>query len=276
MKKNIYLTVLTIATVACIIFGTLNHSGILGRTSVRYDAWEINASGSAGSTQSEKGTVNEKSAASDKTLLSEKRADDTVTKMHADLNYGSLTVRIGEEFSAEYNGDDDLQPEVTVENGILTIVQKNRNYNFFKPMLNPKAELIVTLPKGTILDEAKLALDFGDLSVSGLIIAEGTVENSMGRINFDSCGLTTMTIEADMGDVEITDCSFESLFIEEDLGKVSVRSAQDLSEAAIELETDLGKIMVNGANIENDYSTSGTNGVRLSVRNDMGDVVLEY
>lgn len=281
MKKKIYLTVLIVVTLICVIFGTMNHMGVFGRSNhVRYDTGKTpSEDGSAafrGSESAGSKTKARKNPAAGDALFSEERSSSEVTELHADIEYGSLTVRTGEEFSAEYNGDSDLRPEVDLKNGVLTVAQKGRNFNFFKNLLHPKAELTVVLPKGTVLDEADIALDLGDAVLSGLTAENGTIVNNLGRIELSSCRLGSVKIEADMGDVVLEECGFRDLSVEEDLGAVRIRSAADLSGASVELETDLGKVLVNGSEQGTEYRASGSDGIRLSVHNDLGDVELEY
>ena len=310
MKKKIYLTILAVVTVFCIIFGTLRHMGVFGHSeNVRYDTEKMQIAGndfsgggnvSGGNvSRSESGTADEnakpgKNGNADRNTNSGKNAgmgenagksgtglqaeatNSTVTEMHAEIDYGSLIVKIGDEFSAEYNGSNDYKPDVSLKNGVLTIFQKTDSWNFFRNIMNPKAELTITLPKGTVLNTADIRLDLGDADVSGLTIKNGTVVNNMGNIEIAYCRLGTMNIEADLGDVQVEKCEFYDLYIEEDLGKVRVFSAKDLTGAEIHLETDLGKVLVNGNDQGTAYSVSGAGDIRLSVQNDMGDVELEY
>ena len=288
MKKNIYQTILIVVTVFCVIFGTMNHMGF-GRRNVsesRSTDQEVNemqargfgnAQDAAESGRAEAGKNEKGGAGKNETgTLAETRTDSLVTELRADIDYGSLTVKTGDEYDVRYEGDADMKPEVRLKNGLLTITKKKDNVNFLEGIMHPKAELTVVLPKGTVIDTADVCLDLGDLLITGVSIEEGKAENNLGRIDMNSCRIGNMRLEADMGDVEIEDCRFKDLNIEENLGKVRVVSAQDLSDAGLELETDLGKVLVNGRDQGTNYSSAGPEEIRLTVRNDLGDVEVEY
>lgn len=263
MKKNIYLTVLAVITVFCVIFGLLNHTGLLRHHDNSGSESEMLQTIPDGK---EKGPDRPASG----------KTGQTVKEIRAEMELGSLILDTGESFSAEFRGDEDYRPEVLLEKGVLTIRQAKQERTFLDLIknFNPKAELHVTLPVGTVLETADVYLHLGEADLKGLIVENGFVRNSMGTINLTSCRLGKVNLEADMGDVNARNIVFEDLFIEEDMGKVTVAAAEEQADTDISLNTDLGKIIVNDSEQGNRYSSEGKS-ASLTVQNDLGDIILD-
>ena len=299
MKRNMYLTILIFAAVICIVFGTLYHTGFIGRWNSRTavaaeeenrekeDAEEAHKTNEdaeeAEDEDAETGKIPEtetaSAAAEEKTEGSEpssvQKGDGTVTEIQAALGLGSLTIRTGGEFAYEYNGNEEYKPHVELEDGTLRIWQDKKNFKLIS-LANKKAELTVTVPEGTVLENAGIQTDLGDLELTGLTIENGSVGDDLGDIILSACELGKVEINADLGDVEVEECSFRDLKVKEDLGDVTISSSTDLKDAVVDLSTSLGSVKVNGQGQGTKHFMDGGGEISLYVRNDLGDVRLTY
>ena len=106
MKRTIYLVLITLATIACIVGGMLYHSG--GFSGLKPDF--------SGKTE----TIFQESGA-----VSEIRLDSEVM----DVKFYT-----GDSLEIAYGGNEKLKPEISFENGVLSITQRGkagRTFNIF-------------------------------------------------------------------------------------------------------------------------------------------------
>ncbi len=265
MKKKIYLTIIYTVTILCVVFGTLFHTGILGRKS----GVVVNELKNTG-----------RNVPAEETYMDSGGTERDYNKdggsflINANIAYGNLEIVYGESFRSVFTGDDELEPKVTFEDGVITISQKPGNWSIV--FGSRKADLTLIIPENTVLKNTDIKMDMGNVSITGLSISAGQIENSLGDIELNDCILGTVNVSSDMGDVDIESCVFENLSIEQSLGNVTVYAKQDMSDADIELGTDLGQVKINGSKQGKTFSQKGDRAKRLYVHNDLGDIELNY
>ena len=135
-KRTIYLLILTVATVGCVIFGTLWNVGL------NFSFSHHNVSGN----------MVEKSG--------ELEAFDSIVM---DMDVMGIEIKNGSGYSIRYCCTDNLIPEYKVKNGVLYVTQEQKiHYN------TNNADMTLTLPSGTDLKKIDIRVDVGDVTLSDL------------------------------------------------------------------------------------------------------------
>lgn len=299
MNRNKYMAILIGVTAVCMIIGILyNALGFFRfRTSAEESApveiteeWTDGnkeaqeAKRSDASSKAEKGAgqdaVND---AAEKTETEEELASGGSTgsdlrKISADVDIADLKIRSGEELKVDFQGDSDFEPKVTQKDGILTITQNvdTKWFEFFKIRNMKGISITVTVPEGTELAELTTDLDLGDTELTGIKAEKCSVNNELGDIDCEDCSFFEVRIFSSLGNVDMENCDFQDLGVQQDMGDVEISTKQDLSDADLSLETDLGDLHINGQDQGRKHSRSGSSGIRVVVKNDLGDIDLDY
>ncbi len=293
---KVLITVLIVVTAVCMVIGILTHvtgtitgsGGVFGRPKdVAEKIAEI------GENEMDKTQTSDMKRVSEAGKVLAEDADAEVTAVDAELRLGDMFLMTGDKLDVRYEGDEEYEPVVGLENGVLTIRQKDQ-----KPLhlpRNVKAVLTVTIPEDAEISSLRAHLNLGDLDVTGMTadkadlyddlgnikirqILAGTVTvgNDLGDIHIDDGEADDLLVSCDKGDIDIRNCTFVNLEVQQDLGDVDVSAAQDLTEARLDLKTDLGDIKINGTSQGNKHSHDGSGDVRVVIHNDLGDIDLDY
>ncbi|MBQ9061204.1 MAG: DUF4097 family beta strand repeat protein [Eubacterium sp.] len=266
MKKNIYLTVITLITIGCIIGGMLYHTG--GLPGLRPDK-----------------SITRKT----ETIFQE---DGAVTAVSLDSEVMDVRFRTGEKLEIAYGGNEKLKPEISLQDGTLTITQRGKvrsRFNLFGFGKNG-ARLDVTIPSGTKLENFTSQIDACDMEIAQLAIADVKIHGNIGDIKvagtaFDrtdislntgdleveDASLGTGTIGMNTGDTDVKNCTFEELLVTGDVGDIDVVLAGDRSTYAINLSTDMGEVEIFDRDEGRSFSQEGS-GPSLTVENNVGDI----
>lgn len=255
---KIYITILSIITVICIIFGSVYHIG--GTVS----KWLINPIFHI-SLFDEKGE-------SDSLMTTYDDPDDPVERIEIDGNVFNLTVTQGNSVSVAYDGIDKLKPEVKLKNGTLSIKQPKKNVNI-KNLSDVKCDLTITVPKEGI-NAMSVSLDMGNIDMTGVIIGRLDIDADMGNIEGSALTVQNASFDADMGNIKIKSFDFKDLSANADMGNIQISTDKDLSGYDIELSAKLGRVSYNGQNYPSEYKQSGSAG-SAHMDADMGNVELK-
>ncbi len=236
--KRIYLAVLTIVTVAAIIFGTMYHILHAFRHFDRF------LSGN-----SEDSHHNEES-------LSEFKGEyDNVTSIDIDCALSKVTIEEGDEFSVEYEGDKKLEPNVSLSgNGTLEIKQEGERTANFKDLDN---ELTITVAEDKKLESLTLDLAMGDVKIDDIMAKKITIDAAMGNVNCDDVEADDIYLDANMGNIEMNDIEFKNITADADMGNITIE-CDNVSAYDIEASSDLGKVTINGEKVSGDYRAKAT------------------
>ncbi|MBR0397101.1 MAG: DUF4097 family beta strand repeat protein [Eubacterium sp.] len=269
MKKNIYLIIITLITIGCIIGGMLYHTG--GFSGMRLDK-----------------SITRKT----ETIFQQ---DGEVTAVAVDSEVMDVRFRTGEKLEIAYGGNENLKPEISLDNGTLTITQRGKAGNHFNLFGFGKngAKLDVTLPSGTKLEKFASRIDVCDMEIAQLAAAEAVISGNTGDIditdaafgsteitlntgdlNVNDSALGSGTITLDTGDIDVKRSAFADLRVSAGMGDVEVELADERSRYAIDLSTDLGEVEIFGNDEGRSYSqqSSESGGPSLTVTNHVGDI----
>ncbi|MDD6481838.1 MAG: DUF4097 family beta strand repeat-containing protein [Lachnospiraceae bacterium] len=253
MKKNLYLTILTIVTVICIIAGSCYH--IVG--------WGV-------SFLSHLPFVSSSEKESAGQVIDKNRIDlDAFDTIDVDTDVAELNLVSGDTYSISISANKKLVPEYKVSDGTLTIKHTAHVRNLIG---SKKCKITVTVPEA--LDKIDISSDVGDVTLTDIEANEVTLTADVGDLNIDSCDFESVTIDANVGDADLQDIVFTNMEITSDVGDVDI-SAGDLNGYEIDLKTDVGDVDVNDRDYHKNYYSEGTGTGRLSVSNNTGDIELD-
>lgn len=241
MKKNVYLTIITIVTIACIIIGTFSHVifGLGGF--IKYvvtDKYEI---------------LNN-SDISDESYSDSNISLDAFKNIVIDTDVIDITVVSGDSFSYSLNCNKKLMPSISVSNNTLNITQgRIRSVNIFG-FHNVKCKMKVTVPSGTTLNSADIKSDVGNIKIN--------------NVNF-----TNMAISTDVGNIDLSSIKFDKLKISSDVGNINISDIDGIDACDINIASDIGTINYLGTTYRNNYNKLSTNAEKsLTITTDIGNV----
>ena len=276
-------------TALCMIIGTLHNvmrmfrfSGTKKNTPVEIsrELTDENTEGkeSGAETSAKEETDKKEEASAEEETGKAAEGKGGLQKITADVELADLIFQTGEELHVDYKGDERFEPEVTEENGVLTITQhvETKWVNIFKKENRNGIRITVTIPEGTELEELKTSLNLGDTKLNQVKAANCTLDSDLGDIKCEDCEFTGIKILSSLGDVHVKNSTFEDMDVRQDMGDVNISTQLDLSDADLSLETDLGDVSVNDKKQGSKFSISGSGETRVVVENDMGDIRLDY
>lgn len=275
MKKNVYLTILTIITVICIIAGSCYHIigwGISLAENFNLPFFDDNTNSSAGKL-TDSGNI----------------SLDEFTSIQADINVMDLNIINGQSYSISYSSNEKLIPEYKVENNVLKISQPVKKSNLFG---SKKCKVTITVPNQ--LDTIDITADVGEINLEGLSAALLTLKADVGDIDVSDCNLENVELDTDVGDVDVSDCTLENVELGADVGDIDFNnstfltmnasngtgditvSSSDLSDYQIQLETSIGEVRVNDQNYRRKFNQDGKSTLKLTINNSTGDIDVTY
>lgn len=252
--KKVYLTVLTIITVLCIIFGTIYHVGPYVNRYTKFNFPFF-------------------SYGKDKIITFEQKYPSAES---ANLNVDCLSVILntydGEDILVSYDGSERLKPEINVANGEFSVKQKPLKIS--KPS-NVESILTISLPKDKKMTGIDLNADMGSVDIKGIKAEAITMNLDMGSITCDGAEANELTVDTDMGNAELKNVSFKELDASADMGRVELLSAKSLEDYSFDCSADMGSVMINGNTVGSDYTKTGNAG-DITISASMGSVEIHY
>lgn len=271
MKKAVYLTLLTIVTIICILFGVFYH--VLGR--IAGNGFRIFTKGYYSSEQCD---------------FSEQI--DEFTSIQMDIAAAEVMIEKGDAFSIAYEGIEDLKPQYSVDNKVLNVKSSTKGIHFTTSIV---CKLTVTIPEGTKLNGVVFDIDAGNLEAYGLnadkleidvdagnvevydaACDRVTIDVDAGNVIFKDGELGSVEASADMGNIEFKSCAFDILEAEADMGNVEVHSSQSLEDYSMNIDVDLGNVDVNGHDYSGGYTSAGDSDHRIDITVSLGNAEITY
>lgn len=254
MKKNVFMTILAVITIACIILGSLIHFTDLF-------SFRGHSSGHDGKTESK----------AEMTVL------DDIGEFHSidcDIDIASLTIQPGDSYNVSWHYKNDNEPEARVENGVLKLTQKSRNniLNLKQLAGVHEMDLNVTVPAGTQLDTITVKADIAEISVHGLSAKTCTISTDVGDIDLTELKIPTLSVSCDTGDVDINTSEFTMLSVQSDVGDIDIDPVDDPATYSMDLKTDVGSVEIDGTDHGRHYQAAGSGGKTINVTTDTGEI----
>ena len=271
MKRNIYLAIIALATIACIIFGVAVHTGglfsrklfgindLTSETLYDGSASDSSASGGSASGGSASGTASGGSA-----------SGTAITDLLLNTEMIDVNLTAGDAFRVEYNGAERLKPVVTENDSTLEISQKNVKKGLFDAR-NINCRLNITVPSDLLLNSLTVNTNVGDLDLSGFQCANTEIVSDVDDLTVKNADLGTASIIIKTGDSDIINCRFDSLVISQDVGDIEVDTAGAFTDYTLDLKTKMGEVEVGDSDCGRSFVQQG-NGPSLTAHAEVGDV----
>ena len=252
MKK--FMPILGFITIICIVIGTYIHVGGVFKGGFKWSdlpVIHLGASNGKGDTSFSESYKN-------------------VDKLVIDMSVGNVTLKNGDDLTVNYEGNEDLKPEVSYKDNKLEIKQK-KNINIKGINLGKhKSELTITIPSTVELSKVDAELDMGDLKISGFSCKELDAELNMGDLEIKEVQATKIETDSDMGNIEIQDSAFDKLSADCNMGNITIGLTEDVNTFGIHANCDMGNVSIAGKDEGRSFSSNGNKTIKLDV--DMGNI----
>ncbi|MDE6364616.1 MAG: DUF4097 domain-containing protein [Lachnospiraceae bacterium] len=268
MKKNIWMTILTIITVCCVVGGTFHYYGIFSfRGGFRFGG----------------------------DRMTEASSDlDSFDAIYVDADLMDLTIETGKEFYLHSEYTDTIKMEYEVKDGKLHVKEKMPKKAWWGGMRNEQCRMTLTVPEGTAMESLEIKVAMGNISVEEITSSACDALTNMGSCTFKKCSFDKSDLKTNMGEITIKDTHLGDAEVDNDMGSIKIESCtfltlnadnamgdtaidvnQNLDNFQIELEAGMGEVRVNGQKEGTKYRQSGDAG-KLEASTSMGSVRLNY
>ncbi len=247
MKKTIFLIILGVVTVGCIIYGTVYHIGG-GFKNLKRSGFIVTDDGKDGgfSLHFDFDTDEE---TNDEHNLNQKL--QAFSKIKIDSAIMEIRIEEGNDFYISSNWNRDwLRPEVSVNNGVLNVIQKSNRKN--KAGTN-NCRVTITVPADTKL---------GDIDI----------DSNVGEIKLRKLEAEDVSINLNVGEISLRDMNFENVTIDNNVGEVSVDTDASLDDYDISLATDVGQVNYIGRSYKRSYNQNGSGKNRIKINTNVGEI----
>ncbi len=265
MKKNIWMTVLTIFTVCCVVGGTFHYYGIFGlREGFRLG----------------------------EDRMTRANSDSEFRAIRIDADMMELSIETGAQFYLSSQYSDTLKLEYEVKDGTLNIKERNPKKALWGGRRSEQCSVTLTVPEGTVMDFMDIKVAMGNIDIEGITSPDcdaltnmgsctlnkcsfdkASIETNMGEITIKDTYLGTAEVDDDMGSIRIENCTFQDLEVDNSMGDVLIEANQNLDEYEIDLKAGMGEVRVNGQNEGTKYRQSGDAG-KIEANTSMGSLRL--
>jgi len=254
MKKNIYLTTITIITVICIIAGSLYHIG--GFALGLFDNLIPHSDKSLGN------------------VCTKELSVDEFSNLIFDTTISNINVTTGDSYTVSYKCNKRLVPKIKSSGDTLTISQsKGANYR-----RNTTSEITVTIPEGAALNKLSFDTGMGEVNLDALTAADAEFNTGVGDLYVTNCSFSTCDVDGGTGDLSFENCAFDKMDIDGGAGDITVTSSQSLDGYAMDLDSGIGNITINGNDYGDEYEVNekAEKVKHLIIDSGLGDIEVKY
>lgn len=209
---------------------------------------------------------------------SEEKVNDftnkSVSEINIDADVADLNIEYGDDFIVTSNYQKNIEPSVTLENGVLKIQQKNSiNVRNIKDCY-----IKVVLPEGTKIDTANITTSAGDIDIDGIYFDELKIDADAGDIDINNVHANSFVLDADAGDIDIEKCELETVKVTADAGSVDLKQVTgktasfDTDMGSIKVDVDFEKITASCELGDIDITVPDTNKVDFDLDCELGSI----
>lgn len=202
--------------------------------------------------------------------------EDSVDNIRVDADACSVIILRDngvEGIEAEYEGGEALMPEVTFENGELSIVQEvdgNVNANS-----RHGPEVTVRVGSGIELGDIDLTMDAGNLEFTNITADDISGDLSAVNMELNNCDISSFVITCDAGNIEMENTVFEIIDFDLDFGNIEINGISDLDYYSFDIECEAGMVSFDGHDEGRTYTSSGTGSGEVKILLDAGNIEID-
>lgn len=243
MKRAIYLSVLAVITAGCIVW----------RVGANTFGWSAKDDG--------KKEVSECM----ETL-------DAFCELSVDADMMDITIEKGKEYSIAYHTTQKNTPEYGVEDGVLTVTQKQQKIHIGITQ-NQSETMTITVPEGVQLKDVDITADVGDVDVRFINTENFNCTLNVGDLTAEDAELGESVIDSDVGDITLKKVQTKNLEAVSDVGDVDVSLIGKIEDYNVSLGADVGETKFNGEKVKKNSQISMPDAEYLiDVSSDVGDI----
>lgn len=248
MKKNVLLIILGVATVFCIIFGTIRHAG-RGFRALR-DSGYISIGNDWDYGYDDEEDVGEEKAVSKKSI---NQTLESFSSIKMNITVMDLTIEEGPEFKLEcYFNREYLKPSFSVKYDTLEITQpKHRAHGI--NIGSHSCRMVISIPSGTDL--------------SSIII-----DSNVGDIKLRDLAAEDIDLNVNVGEISVHRVVFDNVTCKTNVGEVNIRQTESLEDYNINLSADIGEVSVDGRTYRRSYNSKGSSSKKIRVSTNVGEI----
>ena len=224
-----------------------------------------------------------------------KEYSESLENIKINFNAGDLTIQSGDKFMIGGSGlTSDLSIKVT--NGTF-IIEDSKNFNFFGNLFGQtKARsLVITIPKGIVLNRVDLEIGAGrgeitdlatreinitqgagELAASNIQADSGSLSGGAGAVNFENVKLNNFDIKSGVGLVKIAGQLTGKFKLDCGVGQTILNINGNPQDYFINANQGLGPITVNGLGIAENGTGPKTAANSLDINGGVGSVEINF
>ena len=222
-------------------------------------------------------------------VLDEAKTYEITSEIHSlDIRISAADFKIqhGDEISVESNLK---YLSVSEKDGVLTIVDEEKNYN------DSDAMLTLYVPNDMVFDEVdittgaakmtvgtlsanslKLKLGAGDVQIESLnASSDADIEGGVGQITIASGTLNDLTLKMGMGELNLSAAVLGESDLKFGVGESNVTLIGSKDDYKVDIEKGLGSITVDGKTVT-DYGSSGNGQNHIEIEGGVGTINLKF
>ena len=196
---------------------------------------------------------------------------NSVSALTVNATSADIKVKKGKTNQIHYKLTEKLVPEISEDNGRLTVTSKPENFLFFNWnwfSSGTTNTIEITLTENT-LEQLSIDVSSADITICDISVS-GSIESSSGDValsDMKECG--DLSIESTSGDLDIRECTFGKLTLDHTSGDIVLRkvqadsisgestsgdvSASDLETGEFKFSCTSGDVELELAGQESDY-----------------------
>lgn len=205
---------------------------------------------------------------------------DAFTEIEMQVAVGDVNIRRGTEFQIEaaFEGTVQGEPyriEYEVTDGTLHIVSFPKHCNDNDG--DCSGQVLVTVPEDTALEEIKISLGVGDVTLCELSVGEAELETGVGDLSVIDTAAGEVELNTGVGDVEISGVPAVTMELTTGVGDVAARLDCTPEECGWMLTSGVGPIQVDGATSQLSASKKAPGGsCQLNGSTGVGSVTVTF
>ena len=168
---------------------------------------------------------------------------DNISNIDINVDAANVTVEYGDTPSVVYDIYGKKAPDISVNNGTLS-VNANTNELVISGIQKPKKnEITITVLKDVELSSIRVNSDAGNMKLNNLCSNSVNIETDAGNVDFTDCKTDNVNVTLDAGNLKFKNTTIETLNAEADAGNIE---SDDCTIKGGNVKTDFGNIKLNG------------------------------
>ena len=201
---------------------------------------------------------------------------DDISDIDIDVDATGVTVEYGDTPSVVYDIYGKKAPDISVNNGTLSVNANSNEFVGFGIQKPKRNEITITVLKDVELSSIRVKSDAGDVKLNNLCGNSVDIETDAGNMKFTDIKFKSLSLEADAGNVDFTDCQTDNVNVTLDAGNLNLKNT---TIETLTAEADAGNIesddcTIKGGSVKTDFGNIKLNGDigSVSTKTDLGTV----